>query len=213
MEEKARLESGTFIVFEGPEGSGKTSIINELKKHWEENFKNSYPVFTREPGGVKIAENIRDIILNKENVEMDPLTEVLLYAAARQQHVKEVILPAITRGDVVICDRYVDSSIAYQGHARNVGTDKVKMINQPILDIASPTLVVYLDLLPEIGLQRIETANRETNRLDCENIEFHKAVREGYLKNLSENTLVIDASKDFDEVFKSVIRGLKLRIE
>mgnify|MGYP002280921669 FL=1 len=119
--------NGKFITFEGPEGSGKTSVIEGIKQYFDDN--NIDYITTREPGGIRIAEEIRDIILNKDNVEMDAHSEALLFAAARGQHLAEVVIPALKQGKVVLCDRFIDSSLAYQGHARGLGIDEVFAIN------------------------------------------------------------------------------------
>ncbi|MDA3931801.1 MAG: dTMP kinase [Tenericutes bacterium] len=171
---------GKFITFEGTEGSGKTSVIKEIKTHYENlGFK---ILTTREPGGIRISEQIRSILLDKNNQEMDPRTEALLFAAARRQHVVEKILPALEEGYVVICDRFVDSSLIYQGDARGIGVDKVYDINYFAIEEALPDLTIFVDVRPEVGLERVfSTPNREVNRLDLESLEFHKKIYKGYL--------------------------------
>jgi dTMP kinase len=172
---------GKFITFEGTEGSGKTSIIKEIKKHYEN--LGLEVMLTREPGGIKISERIRDILLNKDNLEMDARTEALLFAAARRQHLVEKILPAIESGKLVLCDRFVDSSLIYQGVARGIGIDKVYEINFFAIEDALPDLTVFIDVRPEVGLQRVfNSPNREVNRLDLENLDFHKKIYMGYLE-------------------------------
>ncbi|MGD9964541.1 MAG: dTMP kinase [Candidatus Izemoplasmatales bacterium] len=172
---------GKFITFEGTEGSGKTSVIKEVKKHYEDL---GYQVMiTREPGGISISEKIRDILLNKANTEMDPRTEALLFAAARRQHLVEKIIPALNKGMLVLCDRFVDSSLIYQGYARNIGIDKVYDINYFAIEDALPDLTIFVDVRPEVGLKRVfQTPNREVNRLDLENLDFHKMIYQGYLE-------------------------------
>jgi dTMP kinase len=195
---------GQFITFEGPEGAGKTTIINMLEKQLD------HALFTREPGGIDIAEQIRKVILDKENTAMDPRTEALLYAAARRQHLIEKVKPALEEGKMVICDRFVDSSLAYQGHARGLGIDEVLHINQFAIEEMMPTLTLYFDIEPEVGLKRISSHNgREINRLDLENIEFHQKVREGYhllMMKFPERIIKIDASAPLEEVFQNTIR-------
>jgi dTMP kinase len=172
---------GKFITFEGTEGSGKTSVIKEVKKHYEDL---GYQVMiTREPGGISISEKIRDILLNKANTEMDPRTEALLFAAARRQHLVEKIMPALDKGMLVLCDRFIDSSLIYQGYARNIGIDKVYDINYFAIEDALPDLTIFVDVRPEVGLKRVfQTPNREVNRLDLENLDFHKMIYRGYLE-------------------------------
>jgi len=171
---------GKFITFEGTEGSGKTSVIKEIKKHYE---KQGYRVLTtREPGGIKIAEQIRSILLDKNNLEMDARTEALLFAAARRQHLIEKICPALNDGYLVLCDRFVDSSLIYQGLARGIGIDKVYDINYFAIDHALPDLTIFVDVRPEVGLKRVFSApSREVNRLDLEDMDFHQKIYQGYL--------------------------------
>src|SRR5690606_3975219 len=137
---------------------------------------------TREPGGSKIAEEIRNVILNIDNVNMDYRTEVLLLAASRRQHLSEIIIPALNEGKIIICDRYVDSSLAYQGYARGLGIDEVFEINKYATEGILPDLTIYIDVDPNIGLARIKNNRRKVDRLDLEKISFHQKVREGYLK-------------------------------
>lgn len=198
--------SGLFITFEGPEGAGKTSIIQKLARELAEK---NYPVLlTREPGGIKIAEQIRKVILDCENTEMDARTEALLYAAARRQHLVERVLPAMEENKIVLCDRFIDSSLAYQGHARGIGIEEVLGINEFATEKQMPSLTIYFDIEPEEGLRRIAANNkREINRLDQEEMEFHHRVKEGYDKVIEKyrgRFLFIDASKDFDSVYASV---------
>ena len=169
---------GIFITLEGGEGSGKTTAINSIEAY----FKNKgYQVIcTREPGGISISEKIRDIILDVNNTKMTKETETLLYAASRMQHLSEKILPALENGMVVICDRYLDSSYVYQGIARGVGIEEVKMANHFALKYM-PDLTIFLDVRPEVGLKRIENRGK-MDRLDLEKIEFHQSVYNGYLK-------------------------------
>jgi dTMP kinase len=202
-----KMEKGIFITMEGPEGAGKTTMINMVVEHLKKKGINA--IQTREPGGIDIAEKIRNIILAKENTAMDPRTEALLYAAARRQHLVEKIKPALESGAIVICDRFIDSSLAYQGYARGLGVDEVLAINQFAIEEMMPTLTVYFDIEPELGLSRIRQNNgREVNRLDLETIDFHRKVREGYrllLERYPERIRMVDASRPVAEVFRRTI--------
>jgi dTMP kinase len=202
--------SGFFITFEGPDGAGKTTIIRMVAQELKE------ALLTREPGGIDIAEQIRNVILDKKNTAMDPRTEALLYAAARRQHLVEKVKPAIEEGKVVLCDRFVDSSLAYQGHARGLGIDEVFSINQFAIENMMPDLTIYFDIEPELGLQRInKNKGREVNRLDLENLEFHHKVREGYhliMKQFPGRIVKIDASGEINEVFKKTMDVLKSKL-
>ncbi|WP_249872235.1 dTMP kinase [Oceanobacillus saliphilus] len=171
--------SGYFITFEGGEGAGKTSILHEINTKLK---SLGYDVITtREPGGIQIAEQIRKIILDRDNTEMEERTEALLYAAARRQHLVEKVLPALEQGQIILCDRFIDSSLAYQGHARGLGMDEVFMINQFAIKDCMPDLTLFFDIDPKKGLERIAAnKDRERNRLDLENLDFHNLVYEGY---------------------------------
>lgn len=205
------IDKGVFITIEGPEGAGKTTIIQMLARQLELNGYNV--VQTREPGGIDIAEQIRHVILAKENTAMDPRTEALLYAAARRQHLVEKVKPALEQGAIIICDRFIDSSLAYQGFARGLGVDEVFSINQFAIEDMMPILTLYFDIDPELGLRRInQHKGREVNRLDLETIEFHQRVREGYLqlvKRFSDRIQVVDASKTVDEVYLTALTKIK----
>lgn len=205
------MKKGKFIVFEGCEGSGKTTIINMLSTYLALNDQAGKTVFTREPGGTKISEQIREVILSKDNTEMDPTVEALLYVAARMQHVTEKIIPELEKGNTVICDRFIDSSIAYQGFARGLGIEKIQDLNQPILEMCNPDLVIFLDCSPEKGLGRIEKSLvREVNRLDKEDLEFHEKVREGYLMAIKGKPgVIINADQSIEAVFNDVLSALK----
>lgn len=202
LEVYSYMYKGIFISVEGPEGAGKTTIITLLTEQLE---KEGYPVLqTREPGGIDIAEQIRKVILAKENTAMDPRTEALLYAAARRQHLIEKVKPALEAGSVILCDRFIDSSLAYQGYARGLGIDEVFTINQFAIEDMMPSLTLYFDIDPELGLKRIKQHDgREINRLDLETIEFHRKVREGYhllIDRFPERIFQIDASKSIEIV-------------
>lgn len=200
---KPIMKKGYFITFEGNDGSGKTTIS---KKVYEQLCKDGIDaIYTREPGGIEIAEQIRNIILNPKNTQMDARTEALLYAASRRQHLIEKVIPAIETGKVVICDRFVDSSLAYQGFGRELGMEEVYEMNQFAIEGHMPDKTIFLQLTPEQGLARIE--NRDfKDRLDQEDLSFHKRVAEGYaavLETYRDRMIVIDASKNIDEVFAS----------
>lgn len=194
---------GLFVTIEGVEGCGKTTIGKMIV---DKLISDGYEViYTREPGGIEIAEQIRKVILDVNNTNMDARTEALLYAASRRQHLVEKVIPALKENKVIICDRFVDSSLAYQGHARGLGIEKVYEINKFAIDTVMPDLTLLFDLDPKLGLERINAnKSREVNRLDLEKLEFHKLVREGFLiiENLEPNRVKkVDASKTIEEVF------------
>lgn len=209
------MNKGYFIVFEGGEGSGKSTILEMIYNWMIEN--NIDCIKTREPGGIKIAEQIRNVILDKDNTEMDGRCEALLYAAARRQHLVEKVIPALESGKVVLCDRFLDSSLAYQGHARGLGIEEIYNINKFAIGEYLPDLSLIFDLDPETGLDRInKNKDREVNRLDLEKIDFHNKVREGYnilLGSGNNNRVKIDASQTIDEVFESVKKVIKLHLK
>ena len=203
-----------FITLEGPEGSGKTTAVDTAVKELE---KMGYQIVrTREPGGTPIAEQIRNVILDKNNTAMDQRTEALLYAASRRQHLVEKVWPALKEGKIVICDRYLDSSLAYQGGARGLGIDNILNVNNFATEGTFPDLTLLFDLQPELGLARIAAnANREVNRLDLEKIEFHTKVRNTFLelaKRYPERFVVIDASQSKEEVAKKTLEVMLSRI-
>ena len=205
------MKKGKFITVEGPEGAGKTTIIDMLASNL---VKEGYQVLqTREPGGIEIAEQIRSVILDKNNTKMDPRTEALLYAAARRQHLAEKVKPAMDKGFIILCDRFIDSSLAYQGYARGLGIDEVYSINSFAIEGMMPELTLYFDIEPEDGLDRInQHKGREVNRLDLEKLDFHHKVREGYLKLMElypERITKIDASRPVEEVYQQAERKLK----
>jgi dTMP kinase len=205
------MDKGIFITIEGPDGSGKTTIIQMLAEKLE---KEGYAIVaTREPGGIEIAEQIRQVILDPENTAMDPRTEALLYAAARRQHLAEKVKPALENGKIVLCDRFVDSSLAYQGHARGLGIDEVYSINKFAIEDMMPKMTLYFDVAPEVGLERInQNKGREVNRLDMEKLEFHQKVREGYLmlpERFPDRIVRIDASKELDAVYEQAEAKIK----
>ena len=203
-----------FITLEGPEGSGKTTAVEAAVKALE--AKGYQIVRTREPGGTPIAEQIRNVILDKANTNMDPRTEALLYAASRRQHLVEKVWPALKEGKIVICDRYLDSSLAYQGGARGLGVDNILNVNLFATENTFPDLTLLFDITPEEGLKRISAnANREVNRLDLEKLEFHHKVRDTFLelaKRYPERFVIIDASKSREEVAKATLDAIMSRL-
>lgn len=204
-----------FITFEGPEGSGKTSVITEVCKLLE---NDGYEIVrTREPGGTPIAEQIRNIILDKNNKLLDPRAEALLYAASRRQHLVEKVWPALKEGKIVICDRFLDSSLAYQGGARGLGIEEVLNVNLFATENTYPELTLLFDLDPKIGLERIaKNANREVNRLDLEKLSFHEEVRKTFLqlsKRYKNRYVVIDASLPLDQVVKNTYTTIIERLK
>lgn len=205
------MKKGLFIVFEGGEGTGKTTAIESIYDWIQE--KDLKCIKTREPGGIKISEEIRQVILDKDNTKMDGRTEALLYAAARRQHLVEKVIPALNEGYVVLCDRFIDSSLAYQGFARGLGIDEVMSINKFAIGEYMPDLSILFDLEPKIGLERISTSGeREINRLDLEKIDFHEKVREGYNKVYKENRdriVKINAAQSKEDVLKEIKKILE----
>ncbi|USK59904.1 dTMP kinase [Peribacillus asahii] len=204
------MNRGTFITLEGPEGAGKTTILQLLGAALEK--EGHRVVVTREPGGIPIAEQIREVILNKENTAMDSRTEALLYAAARRQHLVERIIPALEQGMIVLCDRFIDSSLAYQGHARGLELEEIYSINTFAIADVMPDITLYFDIEPEEGLKRIQANNhREVNRLDLETIDFHKKVREGYqliMNRWKERFVLLDASQSLEVVFEQAKQSI-----
>ncbi|MFJ7842104.1 MULTISPECIES: dTMP kinase [Lysinibacillus] len=200
------MNCNLFITFEGPEGAGKTTIIKKIAERLAQ--ENIDVLATREPGGIEIAEKIRTIILNPAHTAMDERTEALLYAAARSQHYFEKVRPALDAGKMVICDRFIDSSLAYQGYARGIGVDEVLSINEFAIGKKLPDLTILFDISPEVGLARIHAhGDREVNRLDVESLAFHQKVREGYLqlvKRYPERIRVINADQNMEHVVEDV---------
>lgn len=200
---------GFFITFEGGEGSGKTTVIEKVESYYLE--KGFNVVRTREPGGSKIAEDIRNVILDVDNVNMDPITEAMLYAASRRQHLVEKVTPYLEKGYIVLCDRFIDSSLAYQGYARGLGIDKVYQMNLMATNGLLPDVTIYVDVKPEVGLSRIKSNNREQNRLDLEKLSFHQNVYEGYhqvAQMFNDRFKVINGEQTREQVFNDTIKVL-----
>ncbi|SER23948.1 dTMP kinase [Streptococcus gallolyticus] len=203
------MKNGIIISFEGPDGAGKTTVLKQLLPVLQE--KGYDIVTTREPGGVEIAERIRDVILDVNHVAMDSKTELLLYMAARRQHYVEKVLPALEAGKVVLIDRFIDSSIAYQGAGRGLDKDIITRLNDFATDGRNPDLTLYFDVESEIGLARIaKNAEREVNRLDLEKLDMHKRVREGYLAltEQEKRIVTIDASRELADVVSETLHTI-----
>ena len=204
---------GIFITIEGGDGSGKSTQIDLLMTYFD---AQGYEVLlTREPGGTVISEKIREIILDKDHMEMADMTEALLYAASRAQHVQEFIIPNVKKGKVVICDRYVDSSVVYQGYARGLGIDAVEAINHYATLGLTPNLTILLDLPPEIGLAR-KKSQQALDRLELASDDFHVKVNEGYrvlAKRHPERILPVDATKSIEDIHQVIIKAIKAIIE
>ncbi|KRK99933.1 tmk protein [Secundilactobacillus odoratitofui DSM 19909 = JCM 15043] len=194
--------SGLFITFEGPDGAGKTTVLSAIAEQFNQAQRRDI-VVTREPGGNQISESIRRIILDPKNTEMDVRTEALLYAAARRQHIQETIQPALDENKIVLCDRFVDSSVAYQGAGRQIGEDAVYQMNQFATNGLTPDLTVYVDVPSEVGLARIKAHRDVVDRLDAETLSFHKRVRAAYQRLAAahpDRIVTIDATKPLPEV-------------
>ena len=203
--------SGLFITFEGVEGAGKTTALSYIHNQLTEA---GYQVIrTREPGGIEIAEKIRDVILNPEHTAMEARTEALLYAAARRQHLVERVLPALEEGKIVLCDRFIDSSLAYQGYARGLGIDEVYEMNRLAIGDAMPDLTILFRIDPVEGLKRIAAnKDREQNRLDLEKIDFHQKVFDAYeqlIDRFPNRIQPIDASQPVEAVQNECLNLIK----
>lgn len=203
-----------FISFEGIDGSGKSTIAKLVDEQLK---KEGYQtVLTREPGGVKIAEDIRAIILDKNNTNLDDHTEALLFAAARRQHLKERILPALKENKIVLCDRFVDSSLAYQGGGKHLGVNEVYNINIFATDNLLPDLTLLFDMDPQEALKRIDkNKEREVNRLDLEKLSFYETTRNTFLdlaKKYPTRIKIVDASKSIHEVLDEAMKIIKVKL-
>ena len=196
------MSKGFLVSLEGPEGAGKTSVLEALIPILED--RGAEVLTTREPGGVLIGEKIREVILDPSHTEMDPKTELLLYIASRRQHLVEKVLPALEAGKLVIMDRFIDSSVAYQGFGRGLDIDAIDWLNEFATDGLKPDLTLYFDIDVEEGLARIAAnSDREINRLDMEGLDLHRKVRQGYLSLLEKEVdriVKIDASLPLDQV-------------
>jgi len=209
-----------FISLEGIEGSGKTTNLSHAVGFLQD--KGHDCVITREPGGTRIGEKIRAILLDPSSKEMDPLTELLLYTADRSQHIKELISPLLSAGKTVVCDRYYDATVVYQGYARGLDTELILRLHRLLFENLKPDITLLLDLPPEIGLSRawkqIDQGDRDRveTRFEEETLSFHKKVRSGYLEMARlepERYRIIDASQEPDQVRKEITRTLSEEID
>ncbi|HFU1089831.1 dTMP kinase [Streptococcus suis] len=208
------MEKGHFITFEGPDGAGKTTVLQELLPKLQ--VLGLEVITTREPGGVAIAEDIRKIILDPANTAMDHKTELLLFIAARRQHLVEKVLPPLQEGKVVIIDRFIDSSVAYQGHGRGLDIADIDWLNHYATDGLKPDLTLYFDIDAEEGLARIaRNAERDVDRLDMEKADMHRRVRQGYLAILEKEPdrfVKIDASQPLEAVVQDALGIIQERL-
>lgn len=200
------MQRNFFITFEGGEGAGKTSVLKAISERLSD--KRIEALLTREPGGIEIAEKIRAVILDPAHTEMHERTEALLYAAARAQHFYEKIVPALEQGKHVLCDRFIDSSLAYQGYAREIGVDDVLAINEFAIGKRLPDVTIFFNIAPEKGLARIHaTRSDELNRLDIEGLAFHQKVYEGYeeaMRRYPDRYRIINADQPLEQVIEDV---------
>ncbi len=207
------MKKGLFITFEGGEGAGKSIQVEILASHFREDGHSV--VVTREPGGTRIGEQIRTITHDPENVDLHPIAEAYLMAASRAQHVEEIIFPALEKGDIVVCDRFVDSSIAYQGYGRKLGPGIIARLNEIAVNGAQPDITILLNIDPSIGAKRRDHGSKKKDRLDLQQLDFYRRVHEGYLKLAADNPsryIVIDASKSIEKVAESIWTNVKKRI-
>jgi len=210
---KAMTEISLFTTFEGGEGAGKTTLIKSLK---EELVEMGYAtIITREPGGSVLGEKIRQLLLNQSGtVTISPMAELMLFLADRAQHIEEVIKPALKAGKIVLCDRFNDSTIAYQGVGRGLGFEKVQDFCLGVSGEVIPNLTFFLDLDPEVGLKRVKE-QRVQDRMEREKALFHEKVRQGFLalaKQDSHRIVVLDASRSAESVFKDALKHLEARL-
>lgn len=205
---------GLFITFEGPDGCGKTSIINLIKEYYKDNEK---IIFTREPGGTKISEKIREIILSNDNANMSPRTEALLYSASRAQHIDELIKPNLEKGNIVVSDRFVLSSLAYQGGGRELGVEDVRKINDFAINGVNPDMIIFFYVDPLTTLKR-KSLNENADRLELSGDDFHSIVYDTYMELLEEMKddevlRKVDATKSMEEVFEDVKKIIDEKME
>lgn len=217
-EESRKNHKGLFITFEGPDGSGKSSVIQQVYRYLLKKYPNKV-VRTREPGGTNnpIAEDIRNIILNKLDYQIIPMTEAMLFAASRAQHIHDYIMPHLQNDEIVLCDRFVHSSFIYQGVARGLGQERVKKLNDYALEGLWPDLTILLMVRPSVGLKRITANNaREFNRLDREELSLHQKVYRGYkdmIKKFPKGLVVINAEQPFEKVVRDVKKAINKKLK
>ncbi len=206
-----------FITFEGIEGSGKTTQLKYIQTYF--NNRGQECILTREPGGTEIGKKIRSILLDPASKNIFPVSELLLYMADRAQHVKELVIPALSAGKTVLCDRFFDATVVYQGYARGLDVKQIHQLHQWILEGLKPDITLLLDLPPDIGLSRawaqIDNGNRDNaeTRFEKENLAFHKLVRAGYLELARlepQRFRVIDATREEDKVRRDIIDAISL---
>lgn len=198
-----------FITFEGADGAGKTTQIEFVKEFLSEN--NMEYVVTREPGAGELGEKIRDILLNYDG-DISPLSELLLYMADRAQHVEKFIIPNLKSGKIVLCDRYIDSSVAYQGFARGLDIERIKLLNSIATGNLLPDITFLFDIETQTAMERV---GNNKDRMEKEGIEFHKKLCDGYKILAKENPdrfIIIDANKSLEEVKKQTLQELKMRL-
>ena len=199
--------SGLFITMEGGDGAGKSTQIENIKKYFEAGGYEC--ICTREPGGTPVGEMLRNVLLDAANTDMDDVTEMMIFAASRSQHVRELIKPALAEGKVVICDRFKDSSVAYQGVGRGLG-EIVEVVNDIAVDGLVPDITFWMDLDPETGRERVARLG-EPDRLESEKLDFHSRVYEGYRglqEKYPERIKRIDATKSIEEIKEDIYAEL-----
>lgn len=208
------MKRGLFITFEGGEGAGKSIQVEILASHL---FEEGYEVtITREPGGTRIGEQIRAITHNTENVDLHPITEAYLMSAARAQHVAQIIEPSVEAGKIVVCDRFVDSSIAYQGYGRKLGPEIITHLNDLAVNGAKPDLTILLKVSPEVGLKRRYKSSKPKDRLDMQERGFYERVEQGYetlAKEHHDRYVVIEANSSIEVVSRAVWDSVKARLD
>lgn len=205
------MKKGIFITFEGGEGAGKTSLIEKIKESLLK--RNLSLVFTREPGGTKFGEEIRNLLLKNRTEKVYSKAELCLFLASRAQHIQTVIRPSLQDGKIVLCDRYNDSSVAYQGYARGLGIEEVIAFSSYIVEKTVPDLTLYLDIDPKIGLSRVKS---KYDRIESEKISFHQKIRDGFLllaKKYPDRIKILDAGKSKEEVFEIAMNYIEKFIE
>ncbi len=214
---KNSKSKGYFITFEGGDGSGKTTLINKISENLS--LRGFSVINTREPGGTKLSEEIRILLLRKIDYEMSSYAELCLYLAARAQHIKEVIRPSLEKGQIVLCDRFNDSTIAYQGFGRNLDISQVENFCSFISEKLKPDLTFYLNIDPKIAIKRAKkplgNSEKGYDRIEQEKLSFHEKIREAFLtlsKKEPNRFVVLDASKTKDEVFRSALEALEKKI-
>ncbi|QLL70590.1 dTMP kinase [Lactobacillus sp. 3B(2020)] len=208
-------EKGIFISFEGPDGAGKTTVMTAVADYFKQKLGVDQVLETREPGGTRISEQIRDVLFDDQNTNMDPRTEALLFAAARRQLVVQKLKPFLAAGKLILADRYVDSSVAYQGAGRHLGVDQIWDLNQYAIDGCLPQLTIYLDLPVQVGIERITKFRADqVNRLDKETLTFHEAVHQAFDQLATrhpQRIVKIDATQPKEKVIQTVLKTINDR--